>query len=195
MSVFAIMVIPAQVEAGPSGPQFWGMGSTVLFDATGNEVFAQSVHNIVVDEGEEFIITQVFQQNTNPAVVADNISIGSICITDDLTPTIADGHTAAQFDTDNLIDTGLACIEDTSITVAGDGKAVIGPLTFGTGNLDAADETIGAIGICVAAAADDTHILCAANGGILFATIAVSNTQLGTGETVQISYTFDISAA
>ncbi len=193
MSVFAIMVIPAAtVDSGSVGPEFWGMGSMMLFDASGNEVFAQSVHNLVTDQGEEYLIDAVFQEGTT--AVAENLSIASICITDDISPVLADTHTAAQFEIDNLIDTGLNCIEATTVTAAGDGKAVIGPLTFGTSNLDNPDETIGAIGICQAAAADDTHSRCDTNAGILFATVNISDTQVGSGETVQITYTFDISA-
>ena len=193
MSVFAIMVIPAAtVDSGSVGPEFWGMGSMVLFDASGNEVFAQSVHNLVTDQGEEYLIDAVFQEGTT--AVAENLSIASICITDDITPTLTDGQTAVQFELDNTIQTGLNCIEATTVTQAGDGKAVIGPLTFGTANLDAADETIGAIGICQAASGDDTHNGCDSNSGILFATVDISDTQIGSGETVQITYTFDISA-
>ena len=193
MSVFAIMVIPAaQVDSGSVGPEFWGMGSMVLFDASGNEVFAQSVHNLVTDQGEEYLIDAVFQEGTTAA--AENISIAAICITDDTTPTLTDGQTAAQFEIDNLIDTGTNCIEDTTVTAAGDGKAVIGPLTFDENDLDAADETIGAIGICQAHVTLSTWNRCDTNSGILFATVDVSDTQIGSGETVQITYTFDISA-
>ena len=193
MSVFVIMMIPAaQVDSGSVGPEFWGMGSMVLFDASGNEVFAQSVHNLVTDQGEEYLIDAVFQEGTT--AVAENLSIASICITDDISPTLDDTMTAAQFEIDNTIETGLNCIEATTVTQAGDGKAVIGPLTFGTTNLDGADETIGAIGICQAASGDDTHNGCDSNSGILFATVDISDTQVGSGETVQITYTFDISA-
>ncbi len=194
MSVFAIMVIPAAtVDSGSVGPEFWGMGSMVLFDASGNEVFAQSVHNLVTDQGEVYLIDAVFQEGATAA--ADNISIAAICITDDISPTLTDGQTAAQFEIDNTIDTGTNCIEDTAVTQAADGKAVIGPLTFDENDLDAAGETIGAIGICQAASADDTHNGCeGAVSGILFATVDISDTQVGSGETVQITYTFDISA-
>ena len=194
MSVFAIMVIPAAtVDSGSVGPEFWGMGSMVLFDASGNEVFAQSVHNLVTDQGEEYLIDAVFQEGAT--AIAENISIASICVTDAASPVIADTHTAAQFEIDNAIDTGLNCIEDTVVGQAADGKAVIGPLTFGAANIDTAGDTITAIGICQAASADDTHFGCeGAVTGILFATVDIANTQLNAGETVQITYTFDISA-
>jgi len=193
MSVFAIMVIPAAtVDSGSVGPEFWGMGSTVLFDASGNEVFAQSVHNLVTDQGEEYLIDAVFQEGATAA--ADNISVAAICITDDITPTLTDAQTAAQFEIDNTIDTGTNCIEMADVTTAGDGKAVIGPLTFDENDLDAAGETIGAIGICQAHVTLATWNGCDTNSGILFATVDISDTQVGSGETVQITYTFDISA-
>jgi len=193
MSVFVIMMIPAaQVDSGSVGPEFWGMGSMVLFDASGNEVFAQSVHNLVTDQGEEYLIDAVFQEGTT--AVAENLSIASICITDDISPTLDDTMTAAQFEIDNTIETGPNCIEDTSVDDSGTGLAVIGPLTFGTANLDAADETIGAIGICQSHVSLATWNGCDTNSGILFATVNISNTQVGSGETVQITYTFDISA-
>ena len=193
MSVFVIMMIPAaQVDSGSVGPEFWGMGSMVLFDASGNEVFAQSVHNLVTDQGEVFLIDQVFSETGEP--VADNISVGAICITDDITPTLTDAQTAAQFEIDNLIDIGTNCIEDTAVDDSGTGLAVIGPLTFDENDLDAAGETIGAIGICQSHVTLSTWNGCDTNAGILFATVDISDTQVGSGETVQITYTFDISA-
>lgn len=193
MSIFAIMVIPAAtVDSGSVGPEFWGMGSTVLFDASGNEVFAQSVHNLVTDEGEIYLINAVFQEGA--AAAAENISIAAICITDDTTPTLTDGQTAAQFEVDNTIQVGTNCIEDTAVDDSGTGLAVVGPLTFDENDLDAAGETIGAIGICQAHVTLATWNGCDTNSGILFATVDISDTQVGSGETVQITYTFDISA-
>lgn len=187
-----MMMIPAQVEVGPVGPEFYGMGSMTLFDATGNEVFAQSIHNTVVDSGEQFIIDQVFQDGTAP--VAENISIATICVTKEAG--FADGddlETATTFDTNDLL-TSTNCKEDTAVTDGADGTATIGALTFDTTNLDAAGDTITGIGICQAQSASDADFNQCGTAGILFAAFNVADTQLNAGESVQISYTFNISA-
>ncbi len=202
MSVFAIMVIPAaQVDSGAIGPEFWGMGSMVLFDALGNEVFAQSTHNTIVDTGEDYIITQVFQETTNPAVDADANGISSICVS--IKSGFADGDDTlvvggvGGFDTDDGLTT-TNCIEDGSLSYsAGAGTATIGPLTFSAGGTHVDDtNTITGIGICQGHTSTPFANCVTADGGagILFADVNIADTQLNTGETVQISYTFDISA-
>lgn len=197
MSVFAMMVIPAQIQVNPTGPALYGMGSIVLYDEFGNEVFAQSIHNRVVDEGEEDITTQMFQETT--AGRADNLQFGAICVSNEATFTLAEGTTAASFDTaDSLAATN--CKEDTGVDVSGASTAVIGALTFTTSNLDAAGEAITGIGICQARSAADTDFAnCAAGGtgtgGLLFSAVDITDVTLNAGETVAITYTFDISSS
>jgi len=193
MAVFAIMVIPSQISADDGKIAYYGMGTLVKNDSFGNEVFAQTVHNRVVNTGETFLINQSFQDAV--ASAADNASIASICVTEAAGFTPAEGDAAAAFDTATTIATGNECKEDTAVDVSSQGTAVIGPLTFNTSNLDAAGETITGIGICQAQVASDADFGACATAGILFAEVDTTDVTLATGETVQITYTFDITSA
>ena len=193
MAIFAVMVIPAQISADDGRPTYYGMGTIVLNDAFGNEMFAQTIHNQVVNTGETFIIDQTFQDGTTS--IAENNSIGNICVTEAASFAASETSTAAAFDTATTIGTGLECKEDTAVDDSTQATAVIGPLTFTTSNLDAVGEIITGIGICQATAANDNDQATCATGGILFAEVNTTDVTLNTGETVQITYTFDITSA
>lgn len=195
MSIFAIMVLPAEQNTSATGLSLYGMGSLIVNDATGNEVFAQTIHNRVVDQGEAFIIDQVFDDGT--ASQADNVSVGAICISNNASFSGADETlTAATFDTEDSL-TAANCKQETAGAVSDStpSTAVITPAAFTTSNLDAAGETIYGIGICQNESADDNDYANCATGstsGILFAAVDTTDVTLQTGETVLITYTFDI---
>ena len=193
MAIFAVMVIPAQGFSEDGRPIYYGMGTIVLNDAFGNEVFSQTIHNRVVNTGETFIIDQTFQDGT--ASIAENNSIASICVSEAVSFATAEADTAGAFDTATTITTGLECKEDTTVDDTTQGTAVIGPLTFTTSNLDVVGEIITGIGICQATVANDNDQATCAINGILFATLDTTDVTLNTGETVQITYTFDITSS
>jgi len=193
MAIFAVMVIPAQGSSEDGRPTYYGMGTIVLSDSLGNEAFSQIVHNRVVNTGESFIIAQTFQNST--ASVADNNSIGAICVTEAAGFTPAEADTAATFDAGTTISPALECKEDTVVDETPQGTAVIGPLTFAVSNLDAAGEIVTGIGICQATAADNNDFGTCASNGLLFAEVDTTDVTLNTGETVQITYTFDLTSS
>lgn len=185
-----MIVFPAPVESTTNEVQFYGFAEIIKYDENRNVIFTQTVHNQLVNTGEEFLLDQVFEDGGTAA--ADDVQIGSICVTDAGSPTIAEGETAASFDTANSI-TQTNCIEDQSVTTTG-GTAVIGPLTFTAGTHTAVDDTITAIGICQNDTTDNGPFNNCATEGILFAVVNTSDVTLATGETVDITYTFDISS-
>jgi hypothetical protein len=192
MAVFAVMVIPNQISSDDGRPTYYGMGTIVLNDAFGNPMFSQTIHNEVVNTGETFIIDQTFQDGT--ASLAENNGVANICVTEAASFVTSETDTAAAFDTATTIGTGLECKEDTTVDDTIQGTAVIGPLTFLVSNLDAAGETITGIGVCQATVADNLDQATCATGGILFAEVNTTDVTLNTGETVQITYTFDITS-
>jgi len=199
LSVFAIMMIPAQSQTSSSGLTLYGVAKFALHDAAGNEVFTQIVHNRLVNEGETFIIDQTFQDGT--ASLAENASIGSICISRDssFTSNLAETLSASSFDTNDGL-TASNCKEDTTVDDSTQGTAVVAPAAFSTSNLDSAGQTITGIGVCQALVASDSDFAnCAAggsgSGAKLFAAIDTSDVTLNSGETVTVSYTFDITSS
>ena len=193
MAVFAVMVIPAQGFSGNGNPTYYGMGTIVLNDPFGNEVFSQILHNRIVDSGESFIVASTFQNATGS--VADTNRIGAICVTEAVAFTPTEIDSAGTFDSGTTIGTGNECKEDTVVSETTSGLAVIGPLTFAVANLDVAGEIITGIGVCQATSANDNDFGTCASNGVLFAEVDTTDVTLNTGETVQITYTFDITSS
>ena len=189
MGVLAMMVILGSMGSYENDLTFYGAATMVQKDANGQEIFSQVVHNQVVDTGEEFLLDQTFQDGTTSA---DNVQIGSICISDG-TITVGETQTAANFDTANGI-TETNCKEDTTVTTSG-GTAVIGALQFTCGGTNCADnDTITGIAICQNDADDDGDFNNCATEGIMFAVVDTTDTTLAASETVDITYTFDITS-
>jgi len=197
MGVLAMMIIPANFGVAEENDKahFYGVATLVYLDAQGNEKFRQSVHNVLVDTGENYLLGQAFDENadfTDVTVEADQMA--AICI--DASVTAADGDVALDFSTigNNAIADGsnLTCVVDTAVDIlSNNGQAVIGPLTFiEPTNIDSGD-TIDGIGVCQGNGGAD-YLECD-DSGILFASVNTSDGSPGAGESVQITYTFDIS--
>lgn len=189
-TIFTTMVIPFEFEKNDVDQKFYGFATIEKLDENGNNVFTQQVHNRLVDTGETFLLEQTFQDSNN---AADNTQIGAICVSDEAIA-IAETITAAAFDSGNGI-TENNCKEDTTVTISSQ-TAQVGPLTFQAGSTNVADgDTIRSIGICQNDVTDDGDFNDCATEGILFSAIDTSDVTLNSGETVQITYTFDITSA
>lgn len=197
LGVFALMVFPAGTDAAQDENLLWGSATIQHHDADGNILLSQTIHNRLLDVGESFIINQVFDDGTLNTETEELINV--ICVTQEASFTAdAEGLTVATFDGADGI-TGSNCMTDVQVDNTTQGKAIIGPLTFDTGNLNAVGDTITGIGICQGITANnDDHATCVAGNagsGILFAVIVVTDTTLNSGETVDITYTFDITSS
>jgi hypothetical protein len=189
-TIFVTMIIPLEFEQNETEQKFYGYATIVKLDEKGNNIFTQQIHNRLVDTGETFLLQQTFQ-DTNTA--SDNTQIGAICVSDEAI-TIAETITAATFDSGNSI-TESNCKEDTTVTISSQ-TAQVGSLTFSAGSTNVADgDTIRAIGICQNDATDDGDFNNCATEGVLFSVVDTSDVTLNSGETVQITYTFDISSS
>ena len=202
LGIFATMLIPINAESS-HGPTFYGIAHVTTFDATGNPTSSQSVHNALINLGEDFIIKQVFQDGT--ASAAENASIASICITEDATYA-ATGTTPDEVETVALFDgsdgtTLTNCIEDTAVAqtgTAGVGIATIdGGVTFDAGTHADVGGTYTAIGICPAiVTGGPSFATCAAAGAgantVLFALVDITDFTLAASESATITYAFDV---
>jgi hypothetical protein len=187
-AIFVMAIMPS--NASPDeGNKFYGVAELTKYDVQGDQVFQQSVHNRLVDTGETFLLQGAFNEGTT---IANATAIGAICVTN-AKITDLETETAATFDGDNTI-TEANC-ENGNTTETG-GVATLGPLNFeaatGDNNLGAGD-TVAGIGICQSSG-DGTDFINCATEGILFAQVNTSNVTLASGETVDITYTFDISS-
>ena len=197
LSVILVMAVVPGVISPQVDAKFYGAAEMILYDIQGNEKFSQTVHNRLVDTGETFLLTGTFADGTT--AVADASSIGTICVTD-AAQTVAEINTSTTFEAANTLDDDSLdnCIETASVTYSG-GIATIGSLTFTandtTGNV-LEDTTIAGIGVCENTGTTGGHEGCA-NGStnILFAEIITSSVTLALDESVDITYTFDISSS
>jgi len=206
LSIFAMMVIPGNIDTAQNELVLYGMANIVKYDAVGNEVFQQTIHNQLTNQGEQYILGAVFQNGTSAE--ANITSFGAICVSDAAQPSASDSelHTAFLFDAGNAHNTGtLTCEKDEGTSINTDsGVATIGPFTFAAGSDNVEDDDqINSIGICQvddavsngAIGFVDCQLGGDASDGALLAVIGVTATTLGTGETVDITYTFDISSS
>jgi hypothetical protein len=191
-AVFVMGVIPADISSQVDS-KFYGTATLVLNDANGNEVFTQTVHNRVLDAGEDFLIEAAFEDGTARAEAS---SIGSICISSGTIVDNDETYLVGAFDTANAI-TEANCEQDNTVTTTGS-TAVIGPLNFEAATNDnnlGAGDTVTGIGICQNVVADNNDYNNCATSGILFAIVNTSDVTLASGESVDVTYTFDLTSA
>jgi len=197
LGLLVVLILPANVDE--QTPSFlYGAATLVAHDAYGDEIFSQTIHNQLFDQGEDLILNQTFA-DIGVSVVADDVQIGAIC----LNAAVASGveaDTNSDFNTDhNTAETGTDvstnCITDPTVT-SNLQVVTLGPLTF-TARTDEslhwfAGDTVRTIGVCDAHVAN-TDIRGCTN--YLFAVVDTSDVTLADTETVDVTYTFDISSA
>lgn len=199
LGLFFVMIYPTSSESIQDGMNLYGAGTVNVFDRAGNSVFTQTVHNQLFDQGEGFIISQTFTDLNEPTLVADNIQIGAICLSVNTISSADEVTGAAVFNSGNgrSSTVPLNCLTDATVTNSS-AVVTIGPLTF-QASASAEDvtnwvatETIGSIGICQAESTNANVSECTTT---LFAVVDTSDVTLGIDETVDITYTFDLTSA
>jgi len=176
MGVVAMMIIPGNFIAlqGEQPALFYGAGTATLLDNQGNEQFSQTIHNLLVDTGEDFLIDQVFEDGNS---VLDDVQVGAICISD-FVITVGETETAATFDGDNDLDTAhTPCKEDTNNVVTTGSIATVNPPTFICGGTNCTDnDIITGFAVCQSVTLSDADFAtCGTTGtGAMFAVIDLS---------------------
>ncbi len=192
MGLFILMVLPAGMDNIQEDGKFYGAANLLVRDATGNELFSQTVHNRLLDTGENYIVNQTFVGG--PALGADNSQMSAICVTN--VTTVSEGDTAATFSRPAMNLNGTNHCHRTTPNIGGDGTVVLGPETFTGGTDIGQTETIRSIAMCADndGIGDYTDCDDATSNAIAFAAIVTSSVQLGNTETVDVTYTFDMSS-
>ena len=194
--------LPSSGVLSPSsspGPVLYGVAVIEHVGADGQILSTETVHNQLLDAGEQHILQQAFTDGSTD--VADATQVGAICLSADNTaPT--ETMTAATFNTnadadDNASSSAVNCKTDNTVDLTTTaGTAVVGPLTFEVGTAATNNwyngDTPRQIGVCAAESADADVRGCTAP---LFATVALSGTSaLATGESLTVTYTFNIAS-
>jgi len=195
LGLFILMVLPAGIDNTQEDAKFYGAVHLLVRDAAGNEVFMQTVHNDLLNEGEIFIVNQTFTNGIGP--IADNAQMNAICVTNLTLINETDTASSYSFPANTLtIGTGAHC--HTTVPIFGnDGTVVLGSEQFTGGTDIDGGETIRSIAICANNDGGGDYADCdqAASNAIVFAAIVTSAVQLGDTETVDITYTFDLSSS
>ena len=197
MGIFAMMVIPSSIQTSEDGSlAFYGMADMTKYDAEGDAIFSQQVHNRLTNQGESFMLMNSFHNGTITSNEAGLIAV--ICVSDGggSAITASETQTALLFDATNTI-TETNCKHVTAASINDSTSvATIGAITFNAGGTNLANgDTIRGIGVCQGATGNDDDFNDCATTGLLFAEVATSDTTLNSGETVDITYTFDLSSA
>lgn len=191
---------------------FGGVATIVHADADGNVIGEQSVHNRLLDAGEDYILRQVFMDGSSDP---DASQIGAICLSaaepgslpgsqSGAIPETLDRATfnsthaaavaSASVTSASTITEGQTreCLTDTTVSSSGQ-IATVGPLTFTANNTAGSSNwkpevPIKMIGICQgfggANAAECT--------APLFAAVDINEVTLANDETLTVTYTFDM---
>ncbi|HII36288.1 MAG TPA: hypothetical protein HA319_04495 [Nitrosopumilaceae archaeon] len=186
------MLIPANTDKSDS-LKMYGIATIVVKDSSGNILFENVIHNIVVDTGTAYMLDQTFGDGSTDVLDADQVD--TVCVTNALNPGGAtdDTETATDFNNENTL-ASTNCIGSISFTT-GTGSATTGALTFSAGTHFPATTTIGGIGICgngangpVPFADCDTT----PNQAPLLAVVDTTDVTVNTGESVDITYTLNL---
>jgi len=198
LGFLVVLILPANAYEETPG-LLYGAVTLVAHDASGNEFFSQTIHNQLYDQGEDFMIDQTFA-DLGGAPVVDAIQIGSICLSAaaflaDETDLFSDFNTAHDLADTSPTDASLNCVTDGTVTKALQVVTLGNPALTFTARTDEsqnwfAGDTVTHIGICDAAVTDLDVRGCTAN---LFAVVNTSDVTLADTETVDVTYTFDIS--
>jgi len=215
VAITAVLLLPSSFSMLDTGDtNLWGTASLVAYDSEGNEILAQQVHNRIVNDGEDFILVQTFATTAvGGDVDADDDQMGAICAFTNGTNTnyvqVNENITAAQVDRHQSPQSDPRC-QNSPLSLTTQGKAILGPTTFssgaaagntGSGNITST-RTIHGIAVCQANATGGTNgdwRRCLDGGGtvgqgILLSIIDTSDVVLTGTETVDITYTFDITS-
>lgn len=202
--LLALIIVPVSSENPSEAPLLYGAVTLVASDINGNIVLKNTVHNRIVNAGEDYVADMVFRDTVAPEG-NDGDGIGAICLyvaggaADTDFDTVAEidveGVTATNFDQGNNVG-NTECQVDTADTT-GAGTAVLLPEAFTGGTHTTADQSVEAIAVCqtINTKNDNDDFSNCATDGVIFAVVDTTNVVLANGETVTVTYTFDVSSA
>jgi len=191
LGLFALMVLPSGI-ATDGNPIFYGTANMVLADSDGNVLLTQTVHNRITDQGEDFIIDQVF--DTADATSTTNTRIGAICIISNSDSVFSESATDTTVN--NIAGGTNHCHQTTDMNDPSDSTVSTDATIFTSATDFTAGETISGILICAKNAADTDFAECSTpTASFALAALDLTNVTVSGTDTITITYTFDITTA
>ncbi|ABK78391.1 hypothetical protein CENSYa_1781 [Cenarchaeum symbiosum A] len=180
----------------------YGMAEIVQRDASGI-VLSQVIHNQVLDDGEETILHAVFDTSEDP--LERNRRVSTVCLVATTQPFDETSSASGLGSTNNNIvglshpdrGNGHACKADNSVEIAS-GTATIGPIVFPHSESNFEDDVpIKSVAVCDRRSSTQigsVNDISCNNAGHVFAAFDVTGTRFAIGDTITITYTFDVSS-
>jgi len=192
LGLFVVMIFPSTITDG-ANPMFYGTASMVLADSDGNVLLTNTVHNRITDEGETFIIDQVF--DTAATAQTGNARVGAVCISGAIDSAFAE-TTVASLATGLTNPSGNHC-KSTAVVGTGTSTAITDAEVFTAGTDFGAGETISGILICLKGDQGDADFAeCnTPTPAVALAALDFVNATVSGTDTITITYTFDIVTA
>ena len=192
LGLFVVMIFPTAIT-DEANPMFYGTANMVLSDSDGNVLMTQTVHNLITDQGENFIVDQVFDTATTE--LQGNARVGAICIIENSDSVFSE--TATDATTNNLATPGggFHCRQTAIIDDSTQSLAVTDPTVFTAGTDFDAGETISGILVCAKGTVGDADFAeCSTpTGSVALAALDLNNVTVTGTDTITITYTFDIT--
>ena len=198
LGLAALMVIPSGVSADVA-PMMYGAANIEMRDGEGNVKLLQTVHNQLTDEGEEFLVDQVF--DTGDAAETGDSRVDEICIVSDNSTAYSETTTLPDHDSNIMVMDQVAFNfrQVCAGTVTDNGSsAQIGPVTFTSGADFNTGQTVGGFLVCTVGSAGGGGS-CNAGfntfaSGYAFAVVDINDVALpANGDSLTITYTFDVT--
>ena len=191
LGLFVVMIFPSAIT-DEANPMFYGTANMVLSDSDGNVILTQTVHNRITNQGETFIVDQVF--DTATAAQAGNARAGAVCISGAADSAFSDETTTAALATGLTNPSGNHC-HQTDIVSTGTSTAITDGEMFTAGVDFGSGETISGILICVKGDQGDADFAdCnTPTPAVALAALDLNNVTVSGSDTITITYTFDIT--
>ena len=197
LGLIAVMVIPSAVSTDTAPMMLYGTANVELANPDGDVVFAQTVHNRILDGGEAFIIDQVFDTSATARTNDDRVS--TLCVVnasmsgfsgaDDTTTN--EGIIASEVDTaapSTASASSAAVCKDIADVDDDTASTAILAATYTSGTDVDTNVDIGGVAVC----ANGGGATCAANTGVALAAVNFADQNMGaSGSTLTVTYTFD----
>jgi len=192
LAFLALLIIPVSSATQSDDPSMYGTATISLKDESGNVLFENQVHNEVVDQGTAFMLNQTFFGGTWSGTTFPKVN--ALCVSDAGSFSTDDSETPTTFNSANSITGFTNCNRGFTWNVS--------PTSINTGvqsfvaNIAFADDTIiTGIGLCGVASGATPVLDCNEGGGstvVLFSVIDITNTPVGNGEQLDVTYTFNL---
>ena len=191
LAFLALLIIPVSSATQSDDPSMYGTATVALKDESGNILFENQIHNVVVDQGTAFMLNQTFFGGTWSGTTFPKVN--ALCVSDAGSFSTAESETPATFNSANSITGFTNCnrgftwnVSPTSINT--------GVQSFVANTAFADGTTITGIGLCSVASGATPVLDCSTSGTsvVLFSVIDITDIPVPGGQQLDVTYTFNL---